>query len=782
MLIKMVRQEFARTGIITFILFIFITLSAFLLSVGSGMVIDLLDALEYTAKQSYAPDFVQLSSENVDSMTIDTWAKNNDLVKQNQTVEMLNIDSDKVYFSKFNHSEASSVMSFDFVKQNHNFDYLLDLNGNVIHLLDGQIAVPIYFMKTNHLKINDIVTIKTSNFIKKFKIVSFVRDYLMNPSIIHSKRFLINQNDFSDLKNKINSLGTLQYLIEFKLADNRTLSNFVTQYQSSHLPQKGPAITFNLMKVLNSLSDGVIIGILILLSLLLVIISLLSLRFTILISLEEDYRQLGIMKAIGISIWNIKKLYLGKYIFLGGISCLFGFIISLFLCDFFQSNILLYLGSFKKSYFHFLTSLFSSFFVFLLIISYSLLVIRKINKISAVEALKLTVVEKKSKRRKSIYINQSKFMNLNLLLSLKDIFNRLRFYALLFIIFFVCIFIIVTPINLINTLTSPNFITYLGVSKSDMRIDLQSGNNSIQYLHELKNYIKNDKDIQKYSILPTSRFRFIKSDGSIGNLNIETGNFSIFPLEYIQGFPPIFSNQIALSYLNSKSLNVNINDKIILFVDEKPTEMTITGIYQDITNGGLTSKAFLPIDYKNALWTVTNIDFKSGVDITSKIKEYNKKFTNTRVTDIKEYLSQTLGDIVNQLKYLAYLATFVGFFISTLIASLFLKMLIAKDYSQITIMRAIGFSSNQLRLQYILKSLIVLNLAIIVGVTFSNLIDQKLISFIWALMGAPKITLVINYFEVTFLIPLIFIIIMTVTTIFSTNLIKKTKITTMTVE
>ncbi len=47
--------------------------------------------------------------------------------------------------------------------------------------------------------------------------------------------------------------------------------------------------------------------------------------------------------------------------------------------------------------------------------------------------------------------------------------------------------------------------------------------------------------------------------------------------------------KIALSYMNTNELKKNVGDSIVLFVDGKEKTLTISGMYQDVTNGGKNS-------------------------------------------------------------------------------------------------------------------------------------------------------------------------------------------------
>ena len=74
--------------------------------------------------------------------------------------------------------------------------------------------------------------------------------------------------------------------------------------------------------------DMLIAVILIIVSVCLILLAFLVLRFTIVFTIQEDYKEIGIMKAIGITDMGIKGLYLIKYLAISVIGAFAGFILS----------------------------------------------------------------------------------------------------------------------------------------------------------------------------------------------------------------------------------------------------------------------------------------------------------------------------------------------------------------------------------------------------------------------------------------------------------------------
>lgn len=777
MLIKILKKDFSRKTRITIVLFIFVLLSALLVASGSDMIMELANSLNYLFIKSDAPHFVQMHAGEIDQAAIDRWTTTNKLVKRQQTAEMINIDGSNIYIGNSETPEKNSVMDISFVKQNQLFDFLLDLENQIIEVSHGEIAVPIYYMQEKDLNIGDKVLVSNQVFEMEFTVVDFVRDAQMNPSVVSSKRFVINEADFEILKKNI---GELEYLIEFQLIDSSKISEFSTAYQSTSLPKTGPAVDYNLFKTLNALTDGIVAALIILVSLLINIVALLCLGFTILSTIEEDYREIGVMKAIGIQQHDVKKIYLAKYVVMAALASVLGYLGSLFLSRLFTANIMLYIGAAPKSILQYIIPIIAVSLIFLIVISYCTLILRRFNRITAVEALRSGNMGETQVNKGFLPLHKSNFFNVNVFLGIRDVAQRFKMYRLLFFVFFVCTFIIIIPINFLNTIQSPSFITYMGIGRSDIRIDLRYSDDVAERFNEMNTYIQNDKDVERFSPFVTSQFKVINSEGVQENISVETGDFTIFPLEYLSGVAPTKTNEIALSYLNSQEFNKTIGDTLRLVVDGREQQMVVCGIYQDVTNGGRTAKATLPFNKASVLWYVVAVDVKK--DISTKIDEYTKAFYPAKVTHLEGYVAQTFGNTMEQLKLITVVASVIAIFVSILITSLFLKMLIAKDYSQIAIMKSIGASLQDTRIQYVTRALVVLNIGIIVGTIISNTFGQNLVSAVMSQMGASEIRFVIEPLQAYVLSPLALMIVVTITTLISIASIKETSIARMIVE
>lgn len=263
MIKKMLVKEFSKNKIVNVVLLLFIVMSAFLISSGTMVVIQLVNSLDAIFEVAKPPHFLQMHSGEMNQETVDQFSRKVAYVDAQETVEMLNIEASNIWFQckEGNHWNAVSLldnmMDNGFVVQNKSFDYLVDLNNQIVHLTDGEIGVPVSYMDTYELSIGDKVTIRDGSFKQEFKIVCFVRDAQMASSMASSIRFLVSKSDHEALKK---STGSSEYIIEYRFKNESDANQFQKLYQAQNpaMPNNGPAITYPLIKLLNGISGGLL--------------------------------------------------------------------------------------------------------------------------------------------------------------------------------------------------------------------------------------------------------------------------------------------------------------------------------------------------------------------------------------------------------------------------------------------------------------------------------------------------------------------------------------------
>ncbi|RST58699.1 ABC transporter permease [Siminovitchia terrae] len=756
---RIIRNDISKSKLITLTTTIFVAVAAALVALSGILVVNLSGAIDTLMKQAKTPHFMQMHSGDIDTVRLADFAEQNSHVDEFQVSEFLNVDGAKIVIDGT--SLADNIQDNGFSTQSEKFDYLLDLDGNVINVSDGEIYVPVGYLKDGTAKAGDTLVIDG----KKFTVAGFLRDSQMNSLLASSKRFLVSKNDYAAIK----GFGNTEYLIEFRLKDLSEISTFETAYTSAGLEANGPTITYPLFKMLNAISDGLMIAVILLLSALVVAIALMCIRFTLLAKIEDDYREIGVMKAMGLRVSDIKKIYLAKYAVIAAAGSVLGLALSFVFRGMLLENIRLYMGESDHSSFAFLFGIIGILLVFFAIIAYVNAVLRRFRKISATEAIRFGTSQEKTVGAKRFTLSGNRLFNTNIFLGIKDVLARKKLYATMLVVLMISAFIIIVPQNLYNTISSKSFTTYMGIGNSDMRIDIQQTDNMSKKAEEIIKTLNSDHAISKYAVLTTKTFNIRLEDGTEERLKIELGDHSIFPVDYSEGAAPGSEDEIALSVMNADELNKKVGEIITLVNEGEERNFTVSGIYSDITNGGKTAKAVFTDNSADIMWYVICAELSDQSLIGSKVSEYTDRFDYAKISDIDEYIEQTYGSTINSVGKASFASIVVALMITVLVTLLFMRMLLAKDRYSIAVMKSLGFTNFDITVQYISRSVFILVVGVVFGTLLANTLGEVLAGAVISSFGASTFKFVVDPLSAYLLSPLMMMCSVLIATIIGTS-------------
>lgn len=284
----------------------FVAISVMLFSLTVLLFSNLLGAIYHLMDIAKTPDYLQMYNGVINEKKLEEFASKRTDIENWQICSFLNLENSTLLLG--GKSFQDNTQDNGLCVQGKGFDLLLDLNNEMPKLQEGEVYVPVCYESEYDLKIGDFMQIGNERLI----IAGFIRDSQMNSMMASSKRFLVCKNDYDRLK----KLGSEEYLIEYLLKDDADITKFQSEYENSEMPSNGLAITKPLIKLMNVLSDGIMIMIILLISLLVLIISLICIRFMLLTRLEGEKKELGILKAIGISKIDIRKMFMKRYLIL----------------------------------------------------------------------------------------------------------------------------------------------------------------------------------------------------------------------------------------------------------------------------------------------------------------------------------------------------------------------------------------------------------------------------------------------------------------------------------
>ncbi|HWP79028.1 MAG TPA: FtsX-like permease family protein [Candidatus Acidoferrum sp.] len=716
-----------------------------LISLALSLAVSLLGAIDNMMLRAKTPHFLQMHSGEIDAGRLQNFAQKSGDVEASQVLEFLNVDGSQIVIG--GNSLSGSVQDNGFSTQSKEFDYLMGLDGNMIQAKGGELYVPIAYMKDKTAKIGDTAVICGI----ELTVAGFLRDAQMNSALSSSKRFLLSEKDYA----RIRDMGDVEYLIEFRLKDISQLGAFEAAYISSDLPANGPTVTYPLFRMMNAVSDGLMIAILLLVSILVVAVAFLCIRFTLLAKIEEETREIGVMKAIGLRVSDIRRIYLAKYAFLALLGCLLGFILSLFFKDMLLENIRLYMGESEN------TSLAPAFgiagvlAVFLFTVAFVSLVLRRFRRITPAEAVRYSAVQEKTADARRFMLVNSRVPSVNAFLGMKDVLTRKKLYATMAAVLVIAVFIMIVPQNIYSTISSKDFITYMGIGRCDMLVSVQQTDRITQKAAEIDKAMQRDKFIDKHAVFVSKMFEVKTENGAAERIKIELGDHSVFPIQYAKGRMPQAENEIALSVMSAGELGKTIGDRMVVLVGATAKSLVVCGIYSDITNGGKTAKAVFPDNSAQVLWYTVCADIKHGALPDAVVGEYEQSFPYAKVAGIEAYFSQVYGPTVDAVRKASYAAIAAALAISVLVILLFMKMLVVKDRYAIAVLKSLGFTNADIQRQYLFRAGFVLATSIFIGTILANTAGEFFGSALISMFGASSFKFAINPWIAYLLFPLL---------------------------
>ncbi|PKM58179.1 MAG: ABC transporter permease [Firmicutes bacterium HGW-Firmicutes-3] len=733
LLLNLVRKDFRKNKVMTLSLAIFLILSALMLAGGLRITGTLISSLNGLNAIAVPPHYLQMHKGTYDEEALSDFIKKHTYIKEAQAVKMLNVNNADFFYQE--ESFEKSLMDNGFIVQNEKFDFLLNMNNAVAVVGPGEIGVPVYFSEVLGIQEGDVLELHKDDYHKELEVTAIIRDASMNSALASSKRFLIHQVDMEEIAQH---MGEWEYMFEFLLEEGASTSLLGKDYMEEGMPANGVAITGSLLTMINGVSHGLVALIILAISMLLIAMAMVCLSYIIRATLADETSTIGEMKAIGFPSKAIHQLYQTKFILLGIIAGILGYIGAIPLGDFFSSSVVLYSGHGNDAWMEWVVPLVGTVILILMVMRRCRRILRKNLKSTTIELMR----GDGNKKHEGHYTLPTRGLRWsNMEIALGELKCKWKTYVVIFFVFVLTSFLILLPMNMKNTVENPSFITYMGIGQCDIRVDIQYSEDLEQQKDYIVSYLKMDGDIEKFAVYRTNFIKVKNDRNQWEYMRVEKGDASVFPLAYLEGNPPRDGQAIALSYLNASELGMAVGDHLEVIYQDEVLVFTVSGIYQDITYGGKTAKT--NFDFKENDVEAYNVflDLREGVDIDEKTVELRSILEDSKITPIHAFIGQTLGGISDNMTLVESAAIVISLLLMIIITVMFLQLMIAREHSAIAIKKAMGFSNKDIRIQLGIRIVLVQLVGIVIGTVLARSLGEEIFGWLLSFMGASKITM-----------------------------------------
>ncbi len=756
MYFNILKKDLKRKRTMNIIVFLFIILAATFVSSSVNNLMTISNAMDAYIEKTGVADFTVVAFESGKD-GVDEFAKTNENIIDYNYIEnpMISNKNVKLNDGKFDFSNSICVASLS----QTGYKIFDEKNQEITNVNDGEIRLPKYLVTLLDIKIGDTITIYNGDFSKEYEFVGADKDIVYGSAMAGITRLIVSENDYNDIMKNADFTNFCAYGFN---------SDDVEQLQSDF--SKTGIATFVVLDIptvkIMYVMDMVTAGIMLIVSVCLIIISIVILRFTIMFTLNEEFREIGVMKAIGIRNRKIRGIYITKYFAISVVGAVAGFFAGIpfgkLLIKEVSNNIVM------DSSNNLLISLLCCIAIVFVVVMFCYLSTAKVKKITPIDAIRNGSNGERFKRKSILNLNKTKKMSTVPFLALNDILSGLRKFGVMIIAFTLGLILIIVPVMTMDTLTSDNLVTWFGMAESDAYISKEmmfseggDRQDVIDELGEIENKLKSEDmpcEVFKETIF---KFTIAYGDKAHNSISSQGTGISADRYTYMDGSGPENANEVAITHMISDKIGAKIGDTVSINNGDKENDYIVTGIYQTMNNMGEGIRFYqdADINYSYAMgqfaMQIKFTDNPTQKVIDERLEKIQKLYPDDDIQTGGEYISDMMGGIADSMVGMRNLIVIVVLTINVLVSVLMIKSFITKEKGEIGMLKAIGFKNKSLVYWQTLRIGIVLVISVILGVVLSNPIAQISSGQVFKMMGASSIDFEVNVLQCYVIYPLI---------------------------
>ena len=492
-----------------------------------------------------------------------------------------------------------------------------------------------------------------------------------------------------------------------------------------------------------------------LIGLFLILIVIMTIRFTMIAALKEEECEIGVLRAIGADSFSSDA----EIVVIGILSVLF---------------------------------------IIAVIIGFSMIVMRRINKISVVDAIRGENRAERFGRGGGIRLHKRRIMSPAFFIALSDILGRFKRYAFLLVAYTLGVLIILFVVNTKNSVINPEFLKYSLTYQTDFFIEL-SDEKLNDYIKRMSAENKNinemiNNDIRKAGIKAHydndhyNSMGILMQNGLEINSTVWSGSGDISQLSYHEGSVPVKENEAAMSWSSANSLGIQLGDEITLKMSIDPEK---DGIYEEskekfkITAFINAMDSGVPIVVlgqkydKNpngsmSYWaTIIDAD---GSEKEEQFRRLEEMFGPEQVLDSMEYTKLCLAEYSQIFDLLELVMGVAVLFILMLMTYLYSSIFIAEEMPETALQKSLSFTNGAVKASHIFRILILSVVSVIVGEILLQTAGQFIVRVLMESLGITNFSLMPEFIMSFALIPALIMGAVLITEWFTLGKIKKADI------
>lgn len=779
MIFRILKNDLKRKKTMNIILFLFIVLATMFVASGINNVITVMNGTDYYLDKAGVGDFIIIITSGDNSVgCLDKMLETEPAV-QDYRLETVVCGAEgdlttpdgtemKCKNSTFYQSIDNSAIRF-FDKDNE----------EITTIEQGHIYVSGKFMEDNNLQQGDTLCLEHSGVELEFVLDGLAKDALLGSEFMGNTRFLLNDKDMQMLL--ANEEISAHYRGEICYIDTNDVSAMSSAMTDvSNVTFSKPRSTIKMCYVM----EMIVAFVMLILSVCLIVVSFVVLKFSITFTITEEFREIGVMKAIGLSNAKIRSLYIVKYLLMAVVGAVIGFVASIpfgkLLLDAVSQKMVL--GNDGGI----LINLLGALLVVCMIVLFAYLCTGKVKKATPVDAIRSGQTGERYNSKSVLRIHKCPMGNA-MFMAVNDILSSPKRFLTIVLSFGICTLFVLIMVNTTATMKSPSLIHTFGTETdlyvaivSVVRESMNTGTKEdmCKSLDIMAEQLTEEGMPARCCLEVQYKYPFT-FDGKDFVLTCQQGlNTKISDYVFTEGVAPENQYEIAITPQIAEITGAEIGDIITMHYGNEDVDCMVTAYMQTMNNFGeiirLHEDAPTDFAYISSMmhFQIDFTDEPSEEEIEKRKERIKELYDNDKVMNTTEYCMDCTG-VADTLESVQYLLLGITLIVVVLVTILMERSFIADEKGQIAILKAVGFTDGAVIKWQVYRFGLVALISVILAGILSIPMTELCITPIFGMTGTTEIDYNIEPLQIFVMYPGV-VFIMTIVMAWITALYTKT--------
>lgn len=780
MYLNILKKDLKRKKAMNVILLVFIILATMFVASGLNNVFTVINGTDYYLDKAEIGDFVVITMGDDSRGHADSILGKADCIKSYKIEGCIFGSQDSVTRTDGSDVKTKNTALFQSIS-NTKLKFFDTRNEPVTEVKSGEVMIAGKFIGNNHFAVGDYIRIKLGEVEMELKIVGKVKDAFLGSDFMGNTRFLLNQADYD--KFLADEMINAHYQGEVAYIETDDVASTVSAIADI------PGIAFSGARstlVMCYVMEMIVAFVILILSICLIIVSFVVLRFSIGFTIAEEYREIGVMKAIGLRNHKIRGLYIVKYLLMALVGGIIGFFASIPFGNMLMASVTenMVLGNNAGV----LINIISTVGTIIVILMFAYGCTGKVKKLTPIDAIRSGQTGERFGKKSILRISKTR-VRPAVFMALNDVMSAPKRFMTIIISFFLCTLFVLMLVNTVATMKSPNLITTFG-TKSDLYItdiegamDLMNTGDKESLANELKKLsdkITDDGMPCEVSVDIQYKYKVISKENEFSLSCAQSVNIPVDEYDYLEGSAPENKNEIALTPQVSKLMGAQIGDTVTIDFGSEKLDCIVTAYFQTMNNLGelirLHDDAPVDMSCVSAIrqYQIDFTDNPSGTEIESRKERIKELLDIEDIMNATEYCIDCVS-VVPTMEAVQLMLLAITIIVVILVTVLVERSFISDEKSQIALLKAIGFRNGTIISWNALRFGIVALAAAILAAAVSIPMTELCITPIFGMMGATKIIFNIDPLQIFLIYPAIIFAVTIISALLTSLYTKKIK-------